>query len=142
MQFVKGSVIRGKYDVSYPHTVHCIPSGDVMIHTLGNAEGDAKGNFYLLDGKTFEPKGLWNSGKENIMGHDFWYQPRFNIMISTELGAPKKFSQGFAATDLALGIKSNNNHREEYFRTTLLFYCFQENGKIIRIRNPVFVRII
>lgn len=110
IHFVKGSVIRGKYDVSYPHTVHCIPSGDVMIHTLGNAEGDAKGNFYLLDGKTFEPKGLWNSGKENIMGHDFWYQPRFNIMISTELGAPKKFSQGFAATDLALGYYGSKIH--------------------------------
>ena len=105
LQFIKGKEIKDKYDCTYPHTVHCIPSGEVMIHTLGNKDGDAKGNFYLLDGQTFDLKGLWSEGvaKEKIMGHDFWYQPRHNIMISTELGAPKKFSKGFDPADMAKG---------------------------------------
>lgn len=74
-----------------------------MVHTLGNKKGDAKGAFYLLDGKTFDLKELWNTGNEDIKGHDFWYQPRHNIMISTEFGAPKKFTEGFSMLDVAMG---------------------------------------
>ncbi|XP_055341592.1 methanethiol oxidase-like [Paramacrobiotus metropolitanus] len=107
---IKGKDIAEKYNVSYPHTVHCIPSGDVMIHTLGNAQGDARGAFYLLAGNTFEPKGLWNSGTEAIKGHDFWYQPRHNIMISTEFGAPNKFTKGFDIKDVEAGYYGSKIH--------------------------------
>lgn len=100
---MKGAEIAEKYDVAYPHTIHCIPNGDVMVHTLGDAKGNGKGSFYLLDGTTFEPKGLWNTGQEDIKGHDFWYQPRQNMLISTEFGAPNKFTKGFDPADVAKG---------------------------------------
>ena len=103
LQWIKGEDVKNKFGITYPHTVHCIPSGDVMICTLGDSEGNAAGNFYVIDGKTFELREKWNKGTEQIKGHDFWYQPRINIMISTELGAPNKFTKGFFADDLANG---------------------------------------
>lgn len=55
-----------------------------MISYLGDSNGDAKGTFLLLDGRTFEPTGLWNNDNANIMGYDFWYQPRHNVLVSFE----------------------------------------------------------
>ena len=62
------------------------------------------GGFVLLDGKTFDVKGRWE-GKNNAapMGYDFWYQPRHNVMISSEWGAPSAFTKGFKMEDLAAG---------------------------------------
>lgn len=34
-------------------------------------------------------------------GYDFWYQPYFDVMISTEWGAPQKFKNGINLADLA-----------------------------------------
>lgn len=28
-------------------------------------------------------------------GYDFWYQPRFDVVISSEFGSPNAFKQGF-----------------------------------------------
>ena len=76
-----------------------------MISTLGDVDGNAKGNFFLLDGKNdFELKELWNKGDEDIMGHDFWYQPRHNIMVSSEFGAPNKLFKGFTLDDVKHGM--------------------------------------
>lgn len=41
-------------DVSTPHTTHCLASGQVMISTLGDRNDNNKGDFFLLDGKTFD----------------------------------------------------------------------------------------
>jgi len=37
--------------------------------------------------------GLW-SEQSVPYGYDFWYQPKFNVMISSEWGAPNEFKQG------------------------------------------------
>ena len=37
------------------------------------------------------------------MGYDFWYQPRHNVMISSEWGAPNCFTNGFKVEDVAAG---------------------------------------
>ena len=37
------------------------------------------------------------------MGYDFWYQPRFNVMISTEWGEPKALTKGFKVEDVQSG---------------------------------------
>ena len=42
------------------------------------------------------------------MGYDFWYQPRHNVMISSEWGAPSAFTKGFNPEDVAAG-KGNFN---------------------------------
>jgi selenium-binding protein 1 len=39
-------------------------------------------------------KGTWS--KESVeFGYDFWYQPFFNILVSTAWGAPAEFFKGF-----------------------------------------------
>uniref|UniRef100_A0A3B1J3G3 Methanethiol oxidase n=1 Tax=Astyanax mexicanus TaxID=7994 RepID=A0A3B1J3G3_ASTMX len=45
---------------------------------------------------TFELVGNWElPGEARPFGYDFWYQPRHNVMISTEWGAPKRLANGF-----------------------------------------------
>ncbi|CAK8672548.1 unnamed protein product [Clavelina lepadiformis] len=88
-----------------PHTVHCIPGGKIMISTIGDPEGNAKGGFLILDSQTFELEGQWEApGNNTEFGYDFWYQPRHNVMISTGWGAPKKLIKGFNPDDVAAGF--------------------------------------
>lgn len=63
------------------------------------------GGFVILDGKTFKVKGRWEGGSENAapMGYDFWYQPRHNVMISSEWGVPSALELGFKVEDVAAG---------------------------------------
>lgn len=64
----------------------------------------ASGGFILLDGKTFEVVGNWeHPGEAAAFGYDFWYQPRHNVMISTEWGAPKALANGFDPAHVAEG---------------------------------------
>lgn len=37
------------------------------------------------------------------MGYDFWYQPRHNVLISTEWGIPKVLGYGLDPNDLGKG---------------------------------------
>lgn len=62
------------------------------------------GGFILLDGETFEVKGNWEKGeKVPPFGYDFWYQPRHNVLMSTEWGAPKVLADGFNPADVEKG---------------------------------------
>src|SRR6266545_4253465 len=93
--------IAKKTDLSAPHTVHCLPSGEIMISMLGNAKGDAPGGFLLLDDK-YEIKGRWEKKTDNFkFNYDFWYQPRHNVMVSTEWAAPNTYLKGFDPKDVA-----------------------------------------
>jgi len=83
--------------VGTPHTTHCLADGNVMISTLSDGpEKNGKGNFVLLDGKTFKPKATWPASEEDVatFGYDFWYQPYHNVIISSEWGHPKSFFEG------------------------------------------------
>jgi selenium-binding protein 1 len=95
------------YKVSAPHTTHCLPNGEVMISCMGDDKHNNKGSFILLDGKTFDIKGIWNKDKSVEFGYDFWYQPRHNVMISSEWGAPKAFKKGFDLTDVSNKLYGN-----------------------------------
>jgi selenium-binding protein 1 len=67
-----------------------------MISTLGNKDGNPQGSFLLLDTKEWKLKDNWEKdGKPAPMGYDFWCQPRHNVMISTEFGAPWAMMTGF-----------------------------------------------
>lgn len=93
--------MRGQ-NVSAPHTAHCLADGNIMISTMGDASGNAVGDFILFD-KNFECIGTWTKGdKKAICGYDFWYQPKFNLMVASEWGAPKVFRRGFEPGDIAL----------------------------------------
>ena len=83
--------IAKKTNLSEPHTVHCLSDGKIMISMLGNGEGNSPGGFLLLDDQ-FNIAGRWEQKPGAIQfNYDFWYQPRHNVMISSEWGAPKLF---------------------------------------------------
>ena len=61
------------------------------------------GSFLLIDGKSFEVTGRWE--KDTLkFGYDYWYQPRHNVMFSTEFGAPSAFRGGFNPAHVSEGI--------------------------------------
>uniref|UniRef100_T1H1P7 Methanethiol oxidase n=1 Tax=Megaselia scalaris TaxID=36166 RepID=T1H1P7_MEGSC len=94
-----GEEVFRKHNVTAPHTTHCLADGNIMISTMGDSEGNAKGDFILFN-KDFECVGTWTKGKTALCGYDFWYQPYFNTMISSEWGAPKLFRRGWEDSDL------------------------------------------
>lgn len=42
----------------------------------------------------FNIKGTWTD-KTTPYGYDFWYQPRHDVVVSSEFGSPNVFKQGF-----------------------------------------------
>ncbi|MBV9387906.1 MAG: selenium-binding protein, partial [Chroococcidiopsidaceae cyanobacterium CP_BM_ER_R8_30] len=102
--------IKAKVNLSAPHTVHCLANGQVMISMLGDSEGNGPGGFLLLD-DDFDIVGRWeqetNGRKFN---YDFWYQPRHNIMVSSEWASPKTFYPGFDLSDVAAGKYGQHLH--------------------------------
>lgn len=43
-QAVEPTEVYHKTDLAYPHTVHCIPGGKIMISCIGDPAGNGKGN--------------------------------------------------------------------------------------------------
>ena len=57
-----------------------------------------------MDGNTFDVIGNWEKeGTSTPFGYDFWYQPRQNVMISSEWGVPNLFKNGFNPQHVAEG---------------------------------------
>jgi selenium-binding protein 1 len=95
--------IATKTNLSAPHTVHCLPNGQIMLSMLGDAKGNAPGGFLLLDDK-FEIVGRWEGTDSGLeFNYDFWYQPRHNVMVSSEWAAPNTFRPGFDPKDVEAG---------------------------------------
>jgi len=102
--------IKLRLDLSAPHTVHCLPSGEVMVSMLGNAAGDGPGGFLLLN-PDFSMKGRWEKDAKGMnFNYDFWYQPRQNVMVSSEWAAPKTFSPGPNFDDVKAGKYGQKIH--------------------------------
>ncbi len=94
---ISGDAIAGTYDLSTPHTVHCLADQSIVISMLGNGAGEAPGGFLQLD-TDFNVVGPWQRSLDGMnFNYDFWYQPRHNVMISSEWAAPSTVSQGFSA---------------------------------------------
>src|SRR6185436_4509260 len=102
--------IIAKTKLTAPHTVHCLSDGRIMISMLGNAELAGPGGFLLLDDK-FEIAGAWEAGREGMQyNYDFWYQPRHNVMISSEWAAPSTTRPGFKLEDVKAGKYGRRVH--------------------------------
>jgi methanethiol oxidase len=94
-----------------PHTVHCMPGENVVISILGDADGNGACGFAVLDARTFEIKGRWEQGDERPrLNYDFWYQPRKNVLASSEFGEPKAYESGFDLDDVAAGRYGSRVH--------------------------------
>uniref|UniRef100_A0A914X723 Methanethiol oxidase n=1 Tax=Plectus sambesii TaxID=2011161 RepID=A0A914X723_9BILA len=106
-------------DVSFPHTSHCLADGNIMISTLGDADGNGKGDFLLVDSNSFEISGKWVKGEAVPLNYDFWYQPRHNVMISTEWGPPKLIKLGFQLDDVLSAKYGSKLHVWDWKERTL-----------------------
>jgi methanethiol oxidase len=94
-----------------PHTVHCMPGENVVLSTLGDADGNAAGGFAVLDARTFEVKGRWENGGETPpFNYDFWYLPRKNTLVSSEFAEPNAYEPGFDLDDVGAGRYGQRLH--------------------------------
>ena len=97
--------------LSRPHTVHCMPGGNIVISMLGDADGNGACGFAVLDAETFAIKGRWeNGGPRPRLNYDFWYQPRQNVLASSEFGEPNAYEAGFDLDDVAAGRYGSRLH--------------------------------
>ncbi len=102
--------IKEKTNLTAPHTVHCLANNQVMISMLGDSEGNGPGGFLLLD-DNFDIIGRWEHKAEGMrFNYDFWYQPRHNVMVSSEWGAPKTYYPGFDLNDVTAGTYGRQLH--------------------------------
>jgi selenium-binding protein 1 len=102
--------IARRTNLSAPHTVHCLADGQIMISMLGDARGQAPGGFLLLD-QQFNIAGRWERQAEGMQfNYDYWYQPRHNVMVSSEWAAPNTFAPGFQLDDVKAGKYGQRLH--------------------------------
>ena len=82
----------------------------IMVSMLGDAKGDGPGGFLLIDDQ-FNVKGRWEKDTGNMKSnYDFWYQPRHNVMVSSEWAAPNTVKRGFKIEDLNAGKYGHHLH--------------------------------
>lgn len=102
---VEPETILSKTGLAYPHTAHCLASGDILISCLGGKDGNAEGNGFLLLDSDLNVKGRWEKpGDSPKFGYDFWYQPQHKTMISSSWGAPAAFTKGFNPQHVVEGL--------------------------------------
>lgn len=107
---IEPETIREKVNLSAPHTVHCLADGRVMISMLGDGQGRGPGGFLLLNDK-FDVIGRWEQDARGMQyNYDFWYQPRHNVMVSSEWAAPNTYSGGFDLKDVEAGKYGSRIH--------------------------------
>lgn len=111
--------IAERVNLSAPHTVHCLADGHIMISMLGDARGEGPGGFLLLD-QDFRIVGRWDKSVEPMRyNYDFWYQPRHNVMVSSEWGAPNTVRSGFQVEDVAAGKYGQRIHFWDWKQRTI-----------------------
>jgi len=117
---IEPKTIAAKTNLSAPHTVHCLPDGQIMISMLGNRDGDSPGGFLLLDDK-FEVVGRWEGTDSTVeYNYDFWYQPRHNVMVSSQWAAPNTFRGGFDPKDVESGKYGHSLYFWDWTKKKLL----------------------
>ncbi|TCJ20269.1 selenium-binding protein [Rubrobacter taiwanensis] len=98
-----------KTNLSAPHTVHCLPD-KILISMLGDGAGNGPGGFLVLD-EEFNIAGRWERETGGMdYNYDFWYQPRHNVMVSSEWAAPNTYRDGFKLEDVEAGKYGRKLH--------------------------------
>jgi selenium-binding protein 1 len=107
---IEPTEIAEQTNLSAPHTVHCLPDGRIMISMLGDRDGNGPGGFLLLD-QQFRIVGRWEADLAGMQfNYDFWYQPRHNVMVSSEWAAPRTFRDGFKPQEVQEGKYGRRLH--------------------------------
>ena len=81
-----------------------------MISMLGDENLAGPGGFLELD-EEFNISGTWAKDRAGMnYNYDFWYQPRHNVMVSSEWAAPKTTRPGFKLDDVKAGKYGQHIH--------------------------------
>ena len=103
-----------------PHTVHCRADGTIMISMLGNEKLGGPGGFMQLD-EDFNIVDNWTDDLDGMhYNYDFWYQPRHNVMVSSEWGAPSTTRPGFNLEDVKAGKYGQHIHFWDWEKKTIV----------------------
>jgi len=113
-----------KAGVGLPHTAHCAPT-EIIMSFMGGPQKEgfpAGGNGYVsFDPKTLEINGRWEKGvSKQSYGYDFWYQPRHNVMVSSEWGEPNCFANGFNPEHVAEGRYGQKIYIWDFQKKTII----------------------
>ncbi|KAJ0635566.1 putative selenium-binding protein [Helianthus annuus] len=82
-----------------------------MVSCLGDKDGKAEGNGFLLLDSDFNVKGRCEKpGHSPLFGYDYWYQPRHKTMINTSWGAPAALTHGFNLQHVSDGLYGCHLH--------------------------------
>lgn len=120
---VEPKEIHDKTGFAFLHSSHCLGSGEIMLSAMGDPNGEGKGGFVLLD-ENFKVKGTWNKPEDATdYNYDFWYQPRHNVLISSQWGAPKKFTKGFNPAEVP-----------DYYGETLTIWDWEQRKPVQKIK--------
>ena len=120
---IQGSEIAAKTGLALPHTSHCAPDEIIVSHMGGIAEKGFLGKengFLSIDPQTLEITGRWDKNGSSQFGYDFWYQPRLNVMVSTEWGEPSCFAGGFNPAHVADGKYGQNLYVWDWAKRTIV----------------------
>ena len=119
---VEREKILSKTGLSYLHSAHCLGTGEILVSAMGTGTGERSGGFLLLD-QDFEVKGRWESQDSKVpsFGYDMWYQPRVNIMVSSEWGEPNAFVPGFNPEHVKNGRYGHHLHFWDFKERKHLF---------------------
>ena len=101
--------IKEKTDLTAPHTTHCL-TDKLIISMLGDGEANGPGGFLTLD-EHFNITGRWETKTDPMrFNYDFWYQPRHNVMVSSEWASPSTYYPGFDLDDVKAGKYGQHIH--------------------------------
>ena len=91
-------------------TPSTMPGDNIVVSMLGDADGNGAGGFAVLDAQTFEVKGRWRTAAKRRGLADLWYQPRKNLLVSSEFGEPNAYENGFDLDDVTAGRYGSRLH--------------------------------
>lgn len=70
-KYVDPKEIADKTGLAFPHTAHCLATGEILVSCLGDEEGNAKGNGFLLLDSDFNIKNRYLIAKQSIFCFSF-----------------------------------------------------------------------
>ncbi len=110
IKVIEPDEIVRKTKLTAPHTVHCLADGRIVISMLGDEKLAGPGGFLVLD-EEFKIVGRWEASTAGMnYNYDFWYQPRHNVMVSSEWAAPATTRPGFKIEDVKAGKYGHHLH--------------------------------
>lgn len=94
VKVIEPDEIKERTKYSRLHTVHCGPDA-IYISALGSAEGNVPGGILMIEHDSFEVLGQWEIDRgDQLLAYDFWWHLGYDVMITSEWGAPPNLEKG------------------------------------------------